>query len=143
MISSVQHLLPQAGVTADTTPTHKGKERLKTIGKWDMQSTWMLSASFKGEGKKPLPSQTNLSTFCCLLLSASQDHSRRHRCSTRTLAIARDHRAVTPVGCPEHEHTSSLSQGHGRSSSLICWIACPGVSRPGPPFPSHPKAPFL
>lgn len=142
MISSVQHLLPQAGVTADTAPTHKGKERLGTIGKWDMQSTWMVSASFKGEGKAtPPPKQTSVrfvaSSFQPAKITA--DVTSAPRGPWPSLRITEP---MTPVGCPEHKHTSSLSQGHGRSSSLLCWTCLPRGLKAWPSLPSHPKSSF-
>lgn len=42
---------------------------------------------------------------------------------------------MTPVGCPEHKHTSSLSQGHGRSSSLRRWTCLPRSLKAWPSLP--------
>lgn len=135
MISSIQHLLPQAGVTADTAPAHKGKERLGTIGKWDMQSTWMVSASLKGEGKNHSPpKQTSVhfvaSSFQPAKITA--DVTGAPRGPWPSLRITEP---MTPVGCPEHKHTSSLSQGHGRSSSLRHWTCLPRGLKAWPALP--------
>lgn len=142
MISSVQHLLPQAGVTADTTPAHKGKERSETIGKWDMQSTWMVSAGSEGEGKNHSP-PLNKPQYI-LLPPTFSHHSRRHPCSKRTLAIAQDHRAHDPRGMSRAQtHLQLIPRTRWEQLLTVLELTAQGSQGLALPSPPIPKAPFL
>lgn len=58
------------------------------------------------------------------------------------MASAQDHRAHDPRGLSRAHTPPAYPRDTGGAAPCYAGLACSGVSRPSPPFPSHPKSSF-